>query len=459
MKPHARLRRLGLLAGLAAVYFVAGKLGLRLAFLNASATAVWAPTGIALAAFVLLGYGVWPAILLSAFFVNLTTAGSLATSAGIAVGNTLEGLAGAYLVNRFARGRLAFARAQDVFKLALVAAVVSTTVSATAGTTIISLAGLARWPDYGSIWLTWWLGDAVGDLVVAPAVILWATTPGVRWTRRQALEAAVLVLCVGVVGLAVFGGMYPSPVKNYPLEFLCVPLFLWAAFRFGQREAAATVVALSAIAIWGTLRGFGPFARGTQNESLVLLQAFVAVTAVMTLALAAVVAERREVEDRLRQLAVSDPLTGLANYRQLTHALDAEIKRSQRTERPFAVVLLDLDGLKKINDRLGHLVGSQALCRVAETLLTSCREVDTAARFGGDEFALVLPETGHEAAQRVAGRVAERVAQDGEKPAITVSLGVAVYPQDGATLEMLLNAADRALYDNKARGRRKSAVR
>src|SRR2546426_2503532 len=285
MKPHARLRRLGLLAGLAAVYFVAGKLGLRLAFLNASATAVWAPTGIALAAFVLLGYGVWPAILLSAFFVTLPPAGSLATSAGIAVGNPLEGLAGAYLVNRFARGRLAFARAQDVFKLALVAAVVSTTVSATAGTTIISLAGLARWPDYGSIWLTWWLGDAVGDLVVAPAVILWATTPRVRWTRRQALEAAVLVLCVGVVGLAVFGGMYPSPVKNYPLEFLCVPLFLWAAFRFGQREAAATVVALSAIAIWGTLRGFGPFARGTQNESLVLLQAFVAVTAVMTLAL------------------------------------------------------------------------------------------------------------------------------------------------------------------------------
>src|SRR2546425_8778008 len=111
--------------------------------------------------------------------------------------------------------------------------------------------------------------------------------------------------------------------------------------------------------------GFGPFVRATHNESLLLLQAFMGVTSVMTLALAALVAERNQVEDRLRQLAVSDPLTGLANYRQLTYAIDAEIKRFQRTERPFAVVLLDMDGLKKINDSHGHLVGSLALCREA----------------------------------------------------------------------------------------------
>src|SRR2546430_11587844 len=118
------------------------------------------------------------------------------------------------------------------------------------------------------------------------------------------------------------------------------------------------------------------------------------VTSVMTLALAALVAERWQVEERLRQLAVSDPLTGLANYRQLTYALDAEIKRFQRTERPFAVVLLDMDGLKKVNDNHGHLVGSLALCRVAETLFGSCRAMDTAARFGGDEFAGGRPQPG-----------------------------------------------------------------
>jgi diguanylate cyclase (GGDEF)-like protein len=177
------------------------------------------------------------------------------------------------------------------------------------------------------------------------------------------------------------------------------------------------------------------------------------VSAVITLVLAAAVTERKEAEDRLRRLAVSDPLTGLANYRQLTQALDVEIKRSSRTDRPFAVVLMDLDGLKKINDRHGHLVGSLALRRLAETLLGSCRGIDTAARFGGDEFALVLPETGDAAAWHVARRVAERVARDGERPALSVSVGVAVHPRDGATLEALLNAADRSLYDSKARRR------
>ena len=450
------LRRLGLLATVAAAYVVAGKLALQLAFVNASATAVWPAAGIALAAFLLLGYRVWPAILLSAFLVNVTTAGSVATSIGIAVGNTLAGLAGAFLVNRFARGCRAFERAQDIFRFTVLGGMVSTTASATVGVTTLSLGGFAGWADYGFIWLTWWLGDAVGILVVAPAILLWSANPRVRWNRREVLEAAGLLFAVMLVGASVFGGLVPSRIKNYPLEFLCIPFFVLTAFRFGQREVATAIVTLAGIAIWGTLRGFGPFVLPSQNESLLLLQAFMGVTAVTMLSLSALVAERRQVEDRLRHLAVSDPLTGLANYRQLVYALETEIRRSQRTERPFAVVLLDLDGLKKINDRYGHLVGSLAVRRVAETLLGSCRGIDTAARFGGDEFAVVLPETGEAAAWHVARRVAQRVAGDGETPPISVSTGVAVYPRDGATLEALVNAADRALYETKERGRRQS---
>src|SRR5437773_12392822 len=136
-----RSRNLAVLVALAALYFVAGKLGLRLAFVNASATAVWAPTGLALAAFLLLGYRVWPAILLSAFLVNVTTAGSVATSISIAVGNTLEGVVGAYLVNWFAGGRDAHTRAESLFKFTALAAMPSPTVTVTCGVMSLALGG------------------------------------------------------------------------------------------------------------------------------------------------------------------------------------------------------------------------------------------------------------------------------------------------------------------------------
>jgi diguanylate cyclase (GGDEF)-like protein len=254
--------------------------------------------------------------------------------------------------------------------------------------------------------------------------------------------------------VAVFGGQFPNAAKNYPLEFLCIPILLWAAFRFGARETATAILLLSALAIRGTLQGFGPFAREAHNESLLLLQAFIAVIAVTKLIVAGVVAERRRMEGHLRDLAVRDPLTGLANYRQLMVALEAEIRRSQRTQRGFAVLLLDVDGLKRVNDRHGHLVGSRALCRLAEVLHTSCRAVDTASRYGGDEFALVLPETDEAAAQQVALRVAERLAQDVEAPRIKASFGVAMFPRDGATAEAILSGADRALYAMKTSGAR-----
>jgi len=442
------------MAGLAVVYFVAAKLGLRLAFVNPSATPVWPPTGIALAAFLIVGARAWPAIFLGAFLANVTTAGSIATSIGIALGNTLEGWLGAALVGRFAAGRQAFSRPRNAFRFAVLAAAVSTVVSATFGVTSLALGGFAPRADFWHIWLTWWLGDGAGSLVVAPVVLLWAENWRIQWTRRQVAEAAALLACLLLVGLLVFGGPFPNASKNYPLEFLCIPVLLWAAFRFGARETATAILLLSVIAIRGTLRGFGPFARETQNESLLLLQAFIAVIAVTKLIVAAVVAERRRMEGHLRDLAVRDPLTGLANYRQLMVALESEIRRSQRTQRGFAVLLLDVDGLKRINDRHGHLVGSRALCRLAEVLHTSCRAVDTAARYGGDEFALVLPETDEAAAQQVALRVVERLAKDVEAPRIKASLGVATFPRDGATAEAILSGADRALYAMKTSGAR-----
>ena len=155
--------------------------------------------------------------------------------------------------------------------------------------------------------------------------------------------------------------------------------------------------------------------------------------------------------DQVRQLAVTDPLTGLSNYRTLINVMESEIQRSRRTGRPFAILLLDLDGLKAINDQHGHLVGSRAICRLANVLRVHSRAMDTAARYGGDEFAVVLPEAGEEAATSVSRRICERLARDGEFPQVTVSVGAAVFPRDGETIDALFNAADRALYGMKGR--------
>ena len=162
------------------------------------------------------------------------------------------------------------------------------------------------------------------------------------------------------------------------------------------------------------------------------------------------VTERKQAEEQLQLLAVTDPLTGLGNYRRLVEALDAEVKRSERTGRPFAVLLVDLDQLKKINDRYGNLVGSQALCRFADVLRVHCRAIDTATRYGGDEFAVILPETTASEARLAASRIHDRLAADNLQPALSVSIGVAVYPQSGETMEALLRTADRELYGMKS---------
>ena len=438
--------------GICAVYIAAAKLSLRFASIHPSATPVWAPTGIAIATLLALGSRFWPAIFAGALVANFITAGTALTSLGIAAGNTLEALLAAYLVNRFASGRQAFEKTWDILRFALYAGVLSTTVAATFGVTSLSLGGFADWGQYWPIWRTWWLGDGAGALVFAPLLLLWTANPRPKWTERQIIEATVLLGMLLVTAGIVYGPLFHTQMRNDPWTFLCTPFFVWAAFRFGQRESSAVIFVFCCIAVAGTKLGYGPFARPSPNESLLLLQTFLGLKVVMTLAFAAEVSERRRQEEHTKLLSVTDPLTGLANYRLLLDRIDLEIKRYGRTGRPFSILLLDLDGLKKINDAYGHVAGSRALCRIADVLRSHCREVDTPARYGGDEFALILPETPLEQAHQVADRISQRLANDPETPRISASIGVAEYPDDGQTIEHILGAADEALYSEKHKG-------
>src|SRR5688500_18405375 len=223
-----------IIAGLTAIYFAAGKLGLSLAFVHASASAVWPPTGIALAALLFFGPRVWPGVLIAAFLVNLTTAGSVVSSAGIAIGNTLEAVLAAYLVERYANGIHAFERLGDVLRFSILAALVSPLVSATFGVTSLCLTGFAQWADFGPVWLTWWLGDAGGALIVAPLLIVWGNDPRPHgWDRRYALELGAFAAAFALTVLIMFGGVSPFAGTAYPTTFLAFPALVWAAFRFG----------------------------------------------------------------------------------------------------------------------------------------------------------------------------------------------------------------------------------
>ncbi|MBI4428809.1 MAG: MASE1 domain-containing protein, partial [Ignavibacteriales bacterium] len=334
--------------GVTLVYFVAGKFGLSLASVHASASAVWPPTGIAFSAFLLLGSWIWPWIFAGAFFVNITTAGSIATSLGIAAGNTLEGIVGAYLVQRYANGRDVFEQSKDIFKFVLLAGLLSTAISATIGVTSITLGGFAPWEGYRLIWLTWWLGDVVGNVVVAPLVVLWARQRRIRWNIDQAVEFVFLAGFLIAMSELAFGVWQLTP-KRYPLAFLCVPPLVWTAFRFGPRETAAATALLAALAIRGTLQGMGPFGQGSLHESLLILQAFMGVNAIMALTLASVVAERRRAEKELVQ--ARDDLEKRVEERTVQLVLTNKELQSEVSERRRAV-----DASKESEEKFRNLL-------------------------------------------------------------------------------------------------------
>lgn len=439
-----------LLVSLAILYVLTGRGGLAwFSFVHPASTLFFPPAGIAIGALLVLGYRVWPVVLLGATLLYASVLGVVPAAGILAAANTGEGLLLSYLINRFAGGRHALQTPRHALRFAGLAVLSAVTCGAGVATLTLVLFGLAPATLVDSLWMNWAFGSFAGTVLVAPLVLLFAQSHSNRWKKGQLIEVGAVFVSVVCVGLVVFCGV-PVALRGYPTEMLCFVVLLWPAFRLGRRASSVSLLVLLGLAVFGTWHGYGPLVKNSPNGSMTMVVGFMSLMAVLIQSLAALAAEYSIAESQLRELVVTDPMTGLPNYRRLVEVLGVEITRANRTDGTFAVVFFDMDGLKQINDELGHLIGSRAVCRFAETLKASCRDTDTAARYGGDEFVVVLPSSDEAGAQIVISRVTERLAEDRVKPELATSAGIAVYPKDGSTPTTLLSAADRALYAVKA---------
>jgi len=597
------LKLVTLWLSLAALYFIAAKFGLSLAFEQANTSPVWPPTGIAIAALLFFGLRVIPGIFLGAYIVNTMTGLPVVLSSAIALGNTLEAVTAFYLLSYYV-DRYPFSKVNHVAKFVVVI-LLATLVSATVGVTSLAVGGIIDWNIYGVLWSTWWLGDVVGGLIIAPLLLCWLKSEKIDFSAYQFIEAVVItgitLACVGLV----FSDLFIIGKEHYPLAFIYLPISLWVAYRYKQKGATLFLLTVSILAIYGTSQGYGPFVRESVNESLLLLQGFMGVLVIATLVLAASVDESREAnekitesqhqlkllvekqsgflkvaenesvlaenvfnksvqaifitdsegiilrtnsafskitgysnaqsigrdprflrsdkhdksfydelwhellsegswqgevwdrrkngeifptwqtmtavrdeqnklvqfisifsdisekkqtEERIHHLAHYDIVTGLKNRAAFHDQLAKQISYADRQKHKLALLYLDLDNFKLINDASGHPVGDLLLKHIATRIKSMIREEDTIARLGGDEFVILLVDITN---SKDAAVVADKVLLEMAKPillehtevVVTGSVGISAYPMDGHNADVLLKNADVAMYRAKEKGR------
>jgi diguanylate cyclase (GGDEF)-like protein/PAS domain S-box-containing protein len=588
-QPEAPYRARLVLASLGTfiLYVLSAELGLQLAIVHDNVTAIWPPSGIALAALLIFGMRLWPAVAAGAFAVTLIAGLPLAPALGIATGNTLAAVTGALLLQKLVQDEHPLDTLRGVLLLVIGGGLVATMISATVGTTTLLNAGLASRPDYSAIWLTWWLGDTGGVLLMTPLLLAWQQRPRLDWSAQHALEAVFLLLSTLLVAQLVFGRSSPLAINHYPLAFLPLTTLIWAAVRFGKHGVTLGLFLVAGSAVTGTVGGSGPFIRADINESLLLMQAYLGVISGAILLLTASLSEHQKAQllleryhreknsslghiletslneiymfeprslrflsvnqaardnlgysmkelrhitpvdikpqftekqfrkmiepllngteqllqfetvhqrkdgtsypvevnlqlsssgsdrvvvaiilditehhnsqQRLDHMAHHDALTNLPNRFLFSDRLTHALQHCERDGRSLALMFLDLDGFKKINDSLGHPAGDDLLQQVAGRLLAASRKGDTVARLGGDEFTIVLEDLDStmivpETAQRILKTLDRPFDVSGREVFLGASIGISMYPQDGHDVTALMKYADVAMFQAKKDG-------
>ena len=358
------------------LYFFVGGLGLL--FGQPQAPLVFPPAGIAVAAPLIFGFRIWPGVFLGAWFLGLTTGNDPLTISAVAVGNTLEGLVAAWLINRYAGGARFYKRPLDIVRFVFLAGVLTPLLSPPFGLANISWRSLVFWTHDSSTLAVWWLGELASALVLTPLLVLWAANWRVRWGRARTAEFAVLLLLLTAVSAAVFTNLAPAWAQSYLLPYLCLPFPLWAALRFGPGATMIATCAQALVALWGTHRGFGLFAWTVPDKALMAYEGFTAFNSFMGLIVAAVVQQREEAQRALQR--ANDGLD--LEVHQCTKDLRAEIDVRKQTEASLAKARDELEQrvqdrtaeLTQVNQRLKNENGQrrraeEALSRVLQRLI------------------------------------------------------------------------------------------
>ncbi|TLY33809.1 MAG: hypothetical protein E6K56_00110, partial [Ignavibacteria bacterium] len=296
----SRARQAAEILILAAVYFGAARLGLTINAVSGFATLVWPPTGISIAALLIFGYRLWPGVLLGAFVANATVGAPIPVALSIGIGNTMEAVIAVYL---FRRGGFdeRLERVRDVLGFVILCVLLSTAVSSSIGVSSLWIAGKIASGGFGYTWMTWWIGDAIGALVVFPLITAWLRTQPQGQASSRTFEAALLALLLAAVAMINFGDWFHPTLAQYIKPYYIFPVLIWAALRFGQKGAATSTFVLSIVAVWFESSGSGPFQGHNLDERLMGLQMFMGVVALTTLCLAAAGAERREAVESLQE--------------------------------------------------------------------------------------------------------------------------------------------------------------
>jgi signal transduction histidine kinase len=285
---------------LAIVYRLAASLGLGMAYVQANTSPVWPPTGIALAALLIFGIRLWPGVVLGVLLGSLFTGAPFPLAMGMTIGNTLEAVLCAYLLQRYFDFQNQLTRLRDVVSLVAVS-FFATMISATSGVLTLTMLEAGVWNNFWPIWTTWWIGDLLGALVVAPLLLTWLTPPWERPSSKKMMEGAFIAVILAGLTWFVFSNNPPTGILHLALLYVIFPIMIWVSLRFGTRGAASGVFLVSGIAIWGTIHELGPFSHQSINDSLVLLQTFTAVVSLISLILAATTAERLKANAALHQ--------------------------------------------------------------------------------------------------------------------------------------------------------------